>query len=97
MIGLIFPLSSLTAKGEKHDIHRGSLLGADVYLTKPFDAEDLLVAVKSRLKSSRRRKKVGAKKTRSRNIRTQKANSGYTQPRITHTPDSCGRLRRFAQ
>lgn len=44
------PFIFLTAKGEKTDRHRGSLLGADVYLTKPFDAEDLLVSVSSCLK-----------------------------------------------
>lgn len=43
------PFIFLTAKGEKADVHKGSLLGADVYLKKPFDAEDLLVAVSSRL------------------------------------------------
>jgi two-component system, sensor histidine kinase and response regulator len=44
------PFIFLTAKGEKSDVQRGNLLGADVYLKKPFDAEDLLVAVDSRLK-----------------------------------------------
>jgi two-component system sensor histidine kinase/response regulator len=44
------PFIFLTAKGEKTDRHRGSLAGADVYLTKPFDAEDLLVSVSSCLK-----------------------------------------------
>jgi len=44
------PFIFLTAKGEKTDRHRGNLLGADVYLTKPFEAEDLLVAVSSSVK-----------------------------------------------
>lgn len=44
------PFIFLTAKGEKSDVQRGNLLGADVYLKKPFDAEDLLIAVNSRLK-----------------------------------------------
>lgn len=43
------PFIFLTAKGEKADVQRGNLLGADVYLKKPFDAEDLLIAVNSRL------------------------------------------------
>jgi len=43
------PFIFLTAKGEKADVQRGNILGADVYLKKPFDAEDLLVAVNSRL------------------------------------------------
>ncbi len=44
------PFIFLTAKGEKSDVQRGNLLGADVYLKKPFDAEDLLIAVDSRLR-----------------------------------------------
>lgn len=43
------PFIFLTAKGEKADMQKGNSLGADVYLKKPFDAEDLLVAVNSRL------------------------------------------------
>lgn len=41
------PFIFLTARGEKVDRHRGSLMGADVYLTKPFEAQELLVAVES--------------------------------------------------
>lgn len=54
------PFVFLTAKGERQDVHRGHLLGADVYLTKPFDAEDLLVAVASRLNRSRNIERVEA-------------------------------------
>ena len=44
------PFIFLTAKGEKTDQRKGYMHGADKYLTKPFDAEDLLVAVESSLK-----------------------------------------------
>lgn len=44
------PFLFLTAKGEKTDRYKGSMLGADQYLTKPFDAEDLIVAVAASLK-----------------------------------------------
>lgn len=44
------PFIFLTAKGAKIDIQQGKLLGVDDYLVKPFDADDLLVAVESRLK-----------------------------------------------
>jgi two-component system, sensor histidine kinase and response regulator len=44
------PFIFLTAKGEKADVQRGKLLGVDDYLIKPFDADDLLVAVDSRLR-----------------------------------------------
>ena len=43
------PFIFLTAKAERDDILRGKSLGAEDYLTKPFDPEELLVAVKSRL------------------------------------------------
>lgn len=39
------PFIFLTAKGEKTDRYKGSMLGADQYLTKPFDADDLVMAV----------------------------------------------------
>ncbi|MDX1992273.1 MAG: response regulator [bacterium] len=44
------PFIFLTAKGEKADIQRGKKFGVDDYLVKPFDADDLLVAVDSRLR-----------------------------------------------
>lgn len=44
------PFIFLTALSEKVNRHRGSLMGADVYLTKPFEAQDLLVAVESCLR-----------------------------------------------
>lgn len=52
------PFIFLTAKGEKTDMHRGRRLGADVYLVKPFDAEDLIVAVDSCLNRQRHIKRV---------------------------------------
>lgn len=44
------PFIFLTALGEREDKFKGRDLGADVYLTKPFDAANLLSAVKSTLK-----------------------------------------------
>ncbi|MFZ2958756.1 MAG: response regulator [Candidatus Ozemobacteraceae bacterium] len=38
-----------TAKTEKHDIRNGMALGADDYLLKPVDPEELITAIKSRL------------------------------------------------
>jgi CheY-like chemotaxis protein len=44
------PFIFLTAKVEKNDVRKGMNLGADDYLTKPFDDTDLLNAVEIRLK-----------------------------------------------
>lgn len=52
------PFIFLTAKSEKSDIQRGKLLGVDDYLPKPFDADDLLVAVASRLDRYRELAKI---------------------------------------
>lgn len=43
------PFIFLTAKGEKTDVRGGMNLGADDYLTKPVDKNDLLRAIKMRL------------------------------------------------
>jgi signal transduction histidine kinase len=47
------PFIFLTAKGERDDIHLGKQMGAEDYVVKPFDAEDLLVAVDARLRRHR--------------------------------------------
>ncbi|MBT1703753.1 response regulator [Chryseosolibacter indicus] len=46
------PFIFLTAKTEKTDIRKGMNLGADDYLTKPFDDTDLLNAIEARLKKN---------------------------------------------
>jgi len=43
------PFIFLTAKGEMKDILEGYSLGADHYITKPFDPDELLVLVKAHL------------------------------------------------
>lgn len=47
------PFIFLTARGQRTDIRRGQSLGADAYLTKPFEPEDLIIAVQARLKRAR--------------------------------------------
>ena len=44
------PFIFLTAKAEKSDMRKGMNLGADDYLTKPFNEKELLEAVESRIK-----------------------------------------------
>jgi len=46
------PFIFLTAKTEKTDIRKGMTMGADDYLTKPFDDTDLLNAIETRLRKS---------------------------------------------
>ncbi|NJM15130.1 MAG: response regulator [Bacteroidales bacterium] len=43
------PFIFLTARAELQEIRQGMLLGADDYITKPFDNEDLVWAIKVRL------------------------------------------------
>ncbi len=44
------PFVFITAKADKKDLHQGMSLGADDYLTKPFESTDLLKMVEIRLK-----------------------------------------------
>lgn len=46
------PFIFLTAKTERKDIRKGMNLGADDYITKPFEEEELLTAIQSRLAKS---------------------------------------------
>ena len=51
------PFIFLTAKSEKKDFRKAMDMGADDYLTKPFDGDDLLRVVDARLKKSHLMKK----------------------------------------
>jgi CRP-like cAMP-binding protein/CheY-like chemotaxis protein len=46
------PFIFLTAKAERSELRKGMDMGADDYLTKPFDSTDLLSAIESRLRKS---------------------------------------------
>jgi CRP-like cAMP-binding protein len=46
------PFIFLTAKAERNDFRKGMEMGADDYLTKPFDDVELLNAIESRLKKN---------------------------------------------
>jgi CRP-like cAMP-binding protein/CheY-like chemotaxis protein len=48
----VIPFIFLTAKAEKMDLRKGMNLGADDYLTKPFDDTDLLNAIEARLRKN---------------------------------------------
>lgn len=47
---LNIPFIFLTAKTEKNELRKGMNLGADDYITKPFDEAELLEAVEARIK-----------------------------------------------
>ena len=51
------PFIFLTAKTEKSDVRKGMLLGADDYITKPFEEAEILDAIEIRLKKSEEVKK----------------------------------------
>ncbi|MBG9378129.1 response regulator [Panacibacter sp. DH6] len=46
------PFIFLTAKSEKADLRKGMEMGADDYITKPFDGIELLNAIEARLKKA---------------------------------------------
>lgn len=54
------PFIFLSAKTEHKEIRKGMDLGADDYLTKPFEEEELLSAIESRLAKSKLLKEAGA-------------------------------------
>ncbi len=57
------PFIFLTAKAEKDDFRKGMSLGADDYITKPFDDMALLQTVEARLKKSERLRVASAQTT----------------------------------
>lgn len=48
----VIPFIFLTAKAEKSDYQKGMGMGADGYITKPFDDTELLNAIETRLKKA---------------------------------------------
>ncbi len=46
------PFIFLTAKSERREVRKGMEMGADDYITKPFDGAELLNAIESRLKKA---------------------------------------------
>lgn len=55
------PFIFLTAKAERSDFRKGMEMGADDYLTKPFDDVELMNAIESRLKKNEALKKEYSK------------------------------------
>lgn len=57
------PFLFLTAKAEKEDLRRGMTLGADDYITKPYDVTELLQTIERRLHKSERLRQASAPNT----------------------------------
>lgn len=55
---MAIPFLFLTARAEKQDLRTGMNLGADDYLTKPVDADDLLAAIQTRFTRHEERERV---------------------------------------
>lgn len=62
------PFIFLSAKTERRDIRKGMELGADDYLTKPFEEKELLGAIESRLARASILKDLTEEKTKGSNI-----------------------------
>ena len=78
------PIIMLTARGQKADKLRGLDLGADDYITKPFDLEELLARVRAVLRRTRpavERLTLGAVTV---DFRTQHATKGIYPVHLTH-------------
>ena len=55
------PFIFLTARASQREIRLGKLLGADDYITKPFEEKDLLAAISGRLQRIQRMEKINQK------------------------------------
>ena len=65
------PFIFLTAKSEKSDFRKGMNLGADDYITKPFDEVDLMNTIESRLAKSERLNQQFDEKSTEKNTKQQ--------------------------
>jgi DNA-binding response OmpR family regulator len=78
------PIIILSARGQKADKIKGLGLGADDYITKPIDLEELLARIRAVLRRTRPtvdRLAVGRLQI---DFRTQQATSGRAAVRLTH-------------
>ena len=57
------PVLFLSAKGQSQDRVKGLNTGADVYMVKPFEPEELVAQVEASLKQANRISKVGSKRS----------------------------------
>lgn len=81
----VIPFLFLTANSDLDSIKTGKSLGADDYLLKPFDQEELLLSVKNRLNKSLRTKTI-AKKEASQQLEQVRYTVSAAMPHEFRTP-----------
>lgn len=91
--GVTVPFLFLTARTERADVSRARTLGVDDYLFKPFDAQELINAVRSRLD---RRHQVEMFDTRSAHLQTVIMLANVIEARDPYTAGHLERVRRLA-
>jgi putative two-component system response regulator len=91
--GVTVPFLFLSARTERADVNRARLLGVDDYLFKPFDAPELINAVRSRLD---RRRLVELFDTRTAHLQTVIMLANVIEARDPYTAGHLERVRRLA-
>jgi DNA-binding response OmpR family regulator len=89
--GVTVPFLFLSALSQRGDVSRARLLGVDDYLFKPFDAAELISAVRSRLE---RRRTVELFDTRSAHLQTVIMLANVIEARDPYTAGHLERVRR---
>ena len=91
--GEVVPFLFLSARTERGDVSRARSLGADDYLFKPFDAPELINAVRSRID---RRRIVEISDTRTAHLQTVIMLANVIEMRDPYTAGHVDRVRRLA-
>jgi putative two-component system response regulator len=91
--GVTVPFLFLSARTERNDVSRARLLGVDDYLFKPFDAPELVNAVRARLD---RRRQVELFDTRAAHLQTVIMLANVIETRDPYTAGHLERVRRLA-
>lgn len=91
--GVTVPFLFLSARTERSDVSRARLLGVDDYLFKPFDAPELINAVRARMD---RRRLVELFDTRSAHLQTVTMLANVIEARDPYTGGHLERVRRLA-
>jgi putative two-component system response regulator len=92
-IGVTVPFLFLSARTERTDVSMARVLGVDDYLFKPFDAPELVEAVRSRLN---RRRQVELFDTRAAHLQTIIMLANVIETRDPYTAGHLERVRRLA-